>query len=80
MITVRLYGLVSEYNGPRQFSVNARTVRQALEAAVETGVDHDLLQGALVFVNGQPLAGVRRYNCKLIDGDELALISPAGGG
>jgi len=80
MITVRLYGLVSEYGGQRQFSFEAKTVRQALQYAADIGVDQDLLHGALIFINGSPLNGVMRLNRKLTDGDELALLSPAGGG
>jgi len=80
MITIGLFGILSEYDGPRQFSVEAKTVRQALKLMVKMGVDHDHLRGALIFLNNRPLAGTRRLSCKLEDGDELALLSPAGGG
>jgi len=80
MVTVKLYGLLSEYGGQRQFSADVKTVRQALKLAADMGADQNLLHGALLFVNGRPLTGIRRLSCKLTEGDELALLSPAGGG
>jgi len=46
----------------------------------ETGVDETLLREALIFLNGKPLTGIWRLRRRLRDGDELALLSPAGGG
>jgi len=61
-------------------TVEAKTVREALMLAAETGADEKLLRGTLVFVNGKPLAGAQRFRYRLSDGDEVALLSPAGGG
>ena len=80
MITVRLFGLLSQYDGPRQFSIEAKTVREALNMAAGLGVDKELLRGAAIFINNQPLTGARRFGRALRDGDELALLTPAGGG
>ena len=80
MVTIKLFGLLTEFDGPRQFAVEAATIREALKQAAEMGVDKELLSGALMFVNEHPLTGARRFSRRLRDGDELALLSPAGGG
>jgi len=80
VVTVKLFGVLSDYDGPRRFEVEADTLREALSRAVEMGVDKDLANGALIYVNGQPLTGMRRMERRLSCGDELALLSPAGGG
>jgi len=80
MITIKLFGLLSTYGGPRQICVEAGTVREALGRAAEMGVDKKLLDGALVYVNGRLLNGIARRRCRLCCGDELSLLSPAGGG
>jgi len=79
-VSIRLFGLLSTYGGPSQFTVKAQTVREALRQVSETGVDKELLSGALVFINGKPLTGARRLGKRLQAGDEVALLSPAGGG
>jgi len=80
MITVRLFGLLSTYGGPMRFEVEAVTVRDALRHAAEMGVDKRLVNGALIFVNGQQLTGITRLRRRLCGGDELALLLPTGGG
>jgi molybdopterin converting factor small subunit len=80
MITVKLFGLLSEYGGPRQFDVDAGNVRKALCQAADRGVDKVLLRGALMFLNDVPLTGATRMRRRLSDGDVLALLTPAGGG
>ena len=80
VVTVKLFGVLSDYDGSRRFEVEADTLREALSRAVEMGVDKDLANGALINVNGQPLTGMRRMERRLNCGDELALLSPAGGG
>ena len=80
MIKIKLYGTLSDYGGPRLFSAEAKNVRMALNQATAMGVDKTLLSGALIFVNNRQLSGVMRLSRRLNDGDELALLSPAGGG
>jgi len=79
-VTVKLFGMLSDYDGPRRFEVGAETVREALSRTTDMGVDADKLRGALIYVNSQPITGARRLSRRLCDGDELALLSPAGGG
>ena len=80
MITIRMYGLIAEKSGQREFVVEAESVREALDHIVWMSVEKEELYEALMFVNGKPLTGVRRLSHRLYDGDELALLSPAGGG
>ena len=80
MVTIRLFGLLSDYGGPRVLTVEAKTVSDALNQIALLGVDKDLIRGAQVFVNNCHLKGVRRLSRKLNCGDELVLLSPAGGG
>ena len=80
MITIRLYGLLAENSGQREFVIEAESVREALDHIVWMSVDKEILYNALMFINGKPLAGARRLSHRLYDGDELALLSPAGGG
>jgi len=80
MIKVRFFGLIRVYSGQRQIEVEAKTVRDALKKATELGVDNTLLSSALIFVNNRQLTGTRRMSYKLSPGDELSLLSPAGGG
>jgi len=80
MITIRLFGILREHSIPDMFTIEAKTVREALDAAARNGVDSKLLRGALIFINGSPLSGVGRLSRRLSDGDEIALLSPAGGG
>jgi len=80
MIIVKFYGLVSVYSGHRQIEVEAGTVREALERVAELGVEKSLLRGALIFVGSKQLKGITRMRHRLSPGDELSLLSPAGGG
>ena len=80
MVTIRLYGLIAEKSGQRIFLIGAETVREALDHISWMNVDKEILFDALMFVNGKPLTGVRRLGRRLFDGDELALLSPTGGG
>ena len=80
MITVKLFGLLCEYTGQRQFTVKAKTVREAIRKAAEMGIDKKQMHGALIYLNDMPLTGARRLSTKLSDGDELALLSPVSGG
>ena len=80
MIVIKLYGLIAENSGQRQFVLNAETVREALDNISWMSVEKEVLYGALMFINGKPLTGIRRLERRLYDGDELALLSPTGGG
>ena len=80
MITIRLYGLLAENSGQRQFVVEAESVREALDHIAWMSVDKEVLYESLLFINGKPLIGARRLSRRLYDGDELALLSPTGGG
>jgi len=79
MITVRLLGLLSTYGGPRTFSIQAQTALEVINMLSDMGVDKDLLKGAIVFVNQTPIHGLK-LRSHLKNGDEIALISPVGGG
>ena len=80
IVKVRLFGLLSVYRGPREFCIEAKTVRDVISHLVDMGADKKLLHNALMFINDQPLTGTRRLGRRLSDGDEIALLSPAGGG
>jgi len=80
VVTIRFYGLIREQSQKREIAVQAKTVREALRRANASGVDKELLRDALIFVNGTPLAGSARLNKRLKSGDEIALLSPSGGG
>jgi len=80
MVTVRFFGLARDAFGQREIIVRASTVGEILGAAAETADAKRLLRGALIFVNGSPVTGSRRFRRRLRDGDELAVLTPAGGG
>lgn len=80
MVIIRMYGLIAENSGQREFVVEAETVGEALDHISWMSVDKETLYNALMFINGKPLTGVRRLSRRLYDGDELALLSPSGGG
>ena len=80
MITVKLYGMMREDSGISRLEVQAGTVREACAQIVETGVDGKRLRSCVMFVNGRPLQGANRLSTRMRDGDELAILSPVGGG
>ena len=80
MVTIKLFGLTRETGGRDKLIVKAGTVRGAMEQAAAMGVDPKLFRRALLFVNNRQLRGAGRFAFRLQDGDELALLSPVGGG
>ena len=80
MVTIRLFGPIRESCGQGKISVEAGSVREVMAMAVRQGVDQKLFSMAIMFVNGQSVVGAKRWKVKLKDGDELALLSPVGGG
>jgi len=79
-VTVRLYGILSAYGGPRELSFDAQTMQDVLIRLSELGVDKSLLKCALVFINDYPVVGSLRLKHKLECGDVIAFLSPSGGG
>jgi len=79
-ITVRLYGLLSAYGGPRELFLEAETLQDVFLQLFDMGIDKKLLGGALIFINDISLIGPMRFRHRLSCGDIIALLSPAGGG
>ena len=80
MVTIRLFGPIREKCGQGQINVDAGSMRDVMAQAMQLGVDQKLFARAVMFVNGRPVVGGKRWAVKLKDGDELALLSPVGGG
>ena len=80
MVTVRLFGLLQEKFGKSRLDAKAGTVREVLSCIAKTEAEEKLLQSCVMFINNKPLRGAARLAAKLRDGDELALLPPAGGG
>jgi len=76
MITVKLYGLLRIESGIKEKQLEARTVREVLEALKACGIPAKELDGCVILVNGSS-AGKRS---KLTPGDTVVLMSPVAGG
>ena len=76
MITVKLYGLIRIESGIREKRLEAGTVREALEALADCGLEKKDLMGCVMLINGK----TANRKSKLADGDTLVLMSPVAGG
>ena len=74
MITVKIFGVVRLQTGASRFETDVQTVDELLDHI--PGLTRKEAKDLIVMVNGKSVA--RRH--KLRDGDEVALLSPAGGG
>ena len=76
MITVKLYGLLRLESGIREKQLEAKTVKEVLDALEQCGISRKDLDSCIVLVDGKN-AGKRS---KLPDGAAVALMSPVAGG
>lgn len=74
MITVKIFGVVRLQTGVSRFETDVQTVDELLDHI--PGLTRKEAKDLIVMVNGKSVA--QRH--KLRDGDEVALLSPAGGG
>lgn len=74
MVKVRLYGVIRLKAGVAHFETEAGTL-DALRAQIP-GVSPKEAKDLIVLVNGKKAS----WRCRLKAGDEVALMSPAGGG
>ncbi len=78
MITVKLFGLLRLNSGIREMTLDATTVldiRAALMCQSDQITKRDF-DGCVILINGRP--GNKRS--KLVDGDQVVLMSPVAGG
>ena len=76
MITVKLYGLLRIESGIKEKHLEAKTVKEVLEALADCGIPRKALQGCIILVNGNSAD----KRSKLRDGDTVVLMSPVAGG
>ena len=76
MITIKLYGLLRIESGIREKQINAKTVKEVLDAMEGYGLSRTDLDGCVIFINGNS-ASKRSH---VTDGDTVVLMSPVAGG
>lgn len=78
MITVKLMGMLRLDSGIRELKLEADSVKKLFDALVRQSdsITPKKLGGCVVFINGKQ--GSKRS--KLVDGDEVILMSPVAGG
>ena len=76
MITVKLYGLLRIESGIRQKQLNAKTVKEVLDAMEMCGLSRRDLDGCVIFINGNSAS----KRSQVTDGDTVVLMSPVAGG
>ena len=76
MITVKLYGLLRIESGIKIKQMEAKSVKEVLDALTCCGIPKKDLDGCLILINGT--SANRRS--KLTNGDTVVLMSPVAGG
>ena len=76
MITVKLYGLLRIDSGVKEKSLEAKTVKEVLDALADCGIPRKDLTASVILINGK--TGNKRT--KLNNGDTVVLMSPVAGG
>ena len=78
MVTLRLFASIREIAGTNQLEIEARTVGQAIELAIEKfGPDFAAaLPACRIWVNGIPVT----EDDTVSGGDEIAILPPVSGG
>lgn len=78
MITVKLMGMLRLDSEIRELKLEADSVKKMFDALVRQSdsITPKKLDGCVVFINGKQ--GSKRS--KLVDGDEVILMSPVAGG
>ncbi|MCL2201970.1 MAG: MoaD/ThiS family protein [Oscillospiraceae bacterium] len=78
VVTVKLYGLLSTYGGPRILTIEAQTLRDICEQLVALGADKAMLNAATVFINNEAVRA--RPGHRLRSGSEVAFLTASAGG
>ena len=76
MITVKLYGLLRLDSGIREKQLEAKNVKEVLDALAAFGIPGKDLDGCVILVNGSSA----NKRTKLKNGDQVVLMSPVAGG
>ncbi len=78
MVTLRLFASIREIAGVNQIDLDAETVGEVVELAVEKfGPDFkSILPVCRIWVNGNPA----KDDDKVFDNDEVAILPPVSGG
>ncbi len=78
MITLRLFASIREIAGLNEIDIEAQTVGEVIELAVEKfGPDFaQVLPACRIWVNGEPADETD----KVVTGDEVAILPPVSGG
>ena len=76
MITVKLFGLLRLDSGIKERQLEAKNVKEILEALAKLGIPKKDLDGCIILVNGSSA----NKRTKLNSGDMVVLMSPVAGG
>lgn len=74
MVQVKIFGVVRLKAGVGSFETNVKTLRELL--GIIPGLTRKEAGDLVVLVNGSPVRKSYRFK----DGDQVSLLSPAGGG
>lgn len=82
MIEIRLFGWIRNEVGTARLTVAEGTVLEVLEdiATRYPQIDKKELMQSIIFINNNAVAGKKRLSKPLKEGDEMAILSPVGGG
>ena len=76
MITAKLYGLLRIESGIKEKQLEAKSVKEVLDALAACGISRKDLEGCIILINGKSA----NKRSKLTDGDTVVLMSPVAGG
>ena len=76
MITVKLFGLLRLESGIREKQLEAKNVKEVLDALTDLGISRKDINGCVILVNGSSA----NKRTKLNSGDQVVLMSPVAGG
>ncbi|MBI9012394.1 MAG: MoaD/ThiS family protein [Clostridiales bacterium] len=82
MIKVEFYGTLRSLMNLDMLNVEAGTIKElivAIEEKTKIACKSEL-RNAITFVNQENFLKLKKYNTKLIAGDEVVFLSPASGG
>lgn len=74
MIKVRVFGVTRLKTGVGSFETDVKTLNELMDGI--SGLSRREAKDLVILVNGKPVSRFYRFK----DGDEVVLLSPAGGG
>lgn len=82
MITVRFFGITRLKLKKSNIKIEAKRLDELLEKINGEFENIDLkdLKNSVIFVNGENILNLKVFKTKLNAGDEVQILSPAGGG